>query len=91
MDRKTIKRAVAKVLDYTFNFEFVDLMVKVFEDMGDDLTKDAMEESINNNLIYDNEQWIVLKGYCRPSEVDFDQAMFDFEMDCSRVLDILQG
>lgn len=91
MDRETIKRAVAKVLDYTFNFEFVDLMVKVFEDMGDDLTDDAMRESIDNNLIYDDDQWLVLKAYCRPMEANFDQAMFDFEMDCSRVLEILQG
>lgn len=59
--------------------------------MGDELTDDAMRESIDNNLIYDNDQWLVLKAYCRPMEVDFDQAMFDFEMDCSRVLEILQG
>ena len=50
----------------------------------DELTDDVYEDiwqAMNDELIYTEDQWIMIKSYCTPQEADFNYAWESFEAD----------
>ena len=56
-----------------------------YDDMDDDNMTDYLYDSINDNLIYYDDMWNVLKCYCSPEEADWNYAVDEFTnelLDC---------
>lgn len=49
-------------------------------------TEEELLNSINNNLIYYDDQWEIMKHYQNPEEANFNEAMEEFYNDLAEIL-----
>lgn len=71
-----------------FNVFVAQIAKSIFErvkDYEEDL-EDALQYAMDDELIYDEDLWEIMKYYQRPNEANFDGAMEEFYND---LLDIL--
>lgn len=68
-----------------FNVFVAQIAKGIFEVM-EDSTEEELRYSMDIELIYDEDQWEIMKYYQRPNEANFDEAMDEFYND---LLDIL--
>ena len=72
-----------------FNLKVCDIaeaIIERMEECTEDEIEDELKYAMDDELIYDDDLWEIMKYYQRPSEANFDEAMEDFYND---LLDIL--
>ena len=52
----------------------------------EDASDDELWQAMDDELIYTEDRWTLLKGYCTPEEADFGRAWEDFYCDLSSAL-----
>ena len=71
------KDIIAKYFDYTFDFDFLDVVSDIID--GVDFEEEDLDEeiysAIDDGLIYDNDQWKIMMHYQTASEANFDNAL----------------
>lgn len=80
-----IRSACGKATDYTFDFDYIDLL--------QDITERAIEsgdviEAIDERMIYAADQWAAYKHFCNPGD-DIAIMWEELENDVSAVVAIL--
>ena len=64
---------ITKVIGYDGDFQAV--VEDILDRIDDPTNEDDIWASVDDALIYDDDQWTVMKHYQRPNEADFDRAM----------------
>ena len=84
----TIKKDVKLLLLDKFTIPVADIAEAIFERVKDyeEDTEEALQNAMDDELIYDDDLWEIMKYYQRPNEANFDEAMDEFYND---LLDIL--
>ena len=85
----TIKKDVKLLLLDKFTIPVADIAEAIFErvkDYEEEDTEEALQNAMDDELIYDDDLWEIMKYYQRPNEANFDEAMDEFYND---LLDIL--
>ncbi len=72
---------------YAGNFpdwKVADIAQNILDRMDDEYYEEGFEEDILNcldaELIYTDDQWAILAGYCTPQEANFTDAMEEFQI-----------
>lgn len=68
-----------------FNLKVCAIAESIFERM-EEPTEEELQQAMDDELIYDEDLWEIMKYYQRPSEANFNEAMDEFYND---LLDIL--
>ena len=72
-----------------FNVFVAQIAKEIFLRMGEyeeEDTEEALQYAMDDELIYDDDLWQIMRYYQRPCEANFDEAMEEFYND---LLDIL--
>ena len=84
-----IKKDLDLLLWDKFNLKVCEIVKSIFERM-EDYKEDDLEEALRNamddELIYDDDLWEIMKYYQRPTEANFGEAMEEFYNDLLEVL-----
>lgn len=86
------KDIIAEHFDYTGDFDFLDIVANVIdriddiEELGDDDIDDEVRESIDDTLIYYDDQWRIMRFYQVPSEANLDEAFEQLAEDCVKIV-----
>lgn len=51
---------------------------------------DAIVDALNDELIYEDDQWTIMKQYQRPSEANFTEAVEEFINDLNECVEVLE-
>lgn len=57
-----------------------------YEGLNEDNVYDAVCDAIDNDLVYYDDQWNVLKYYCVPSEANWEKALDEFTNDIANIV-----
>ena len=85
----TIKKDVKLLLLDKFTIPVADIAEAIFERMRDYEEEDieeALSQSMDDELIYDEDLWEIMKYYQRPTEANFNEAMEEFYNDLLEIL-----
>ena len=91
------KDVIAEHFDYTGDFDFLDIVADVIdriddiEELGDDDIDDEVRESIDDTLIYYDDQWRIMRFYQVPSEANLDEAIDQLADDCVEIVTKIKG
>ena len=66
--------------------EIAEAIIERMEECTEDEIEDELKYAMDDELIYDEDLWEIMKYYQRPNEANFDEAMEEFYND---LLDIL--
>ena len=80
-----IKKDYQLLLWDKFNLKVCEIAKAIFERM-EEPTEEALQQAMDDELIYDEDLWEIMKYYQRPNEANFGEAMEEFYND---LLDIL--
>ena len=84
-----IKKDLHLLLWDKFNLkvcEIAEAIIERMEDYEGDNLEEALQSAMDDELIYDDDLWEIMKYYQRPTEANFNEAMEEFYND---LLDIL--
>lgn len=70
----TLQQTIAKHFDYSFDFEFLDLVADTILTIEDLSNEDQVIESADRSTIYYKDQWTILHHYCTPTQANWDYA-----------------
>lgn len=79
------KDIIGKYYDYSFNFEFLEIVAKYCERCEND--KDAYESIMYEEILDYYEQWTIMENYQTPSKANLDEAMDLFACDVKEILE----
>ncbi len=85
----TIKKDVKLLLLDKFTIPVADIAEAIFERMGEYEEEDieeALNQSMNDELIYDDDLWQIMRYYQRPCEANFNEAIEEFYNDLLAIL-----
>ena len=68
-----------------FNLKVCEIAESIIERM-EEPTEEELQQAMDDELIYDEDLWEIMKYYQRPNEANFNEAMEEFYND---LLDIL--
>lgn len=73
---KTVKEAIAEQFDYTFNFDFLDVVADLVERSEYSVEYEDVWAAVDEGLIYMGEEWTVAQYYASsPSELNWDEVL----------------
>ena len=87
------KDIIAKHFDYTFDFDFLDVVADLIDriDFDEEDLDEEIYSAIDEGLIYDADQWKIMQYYQSPSEANFDSAIEDLTGDifaiCNKIVE----
>lgn len=58
-----------------------NVLSRIDDDELEDNVYDAVAYAMNDELIYTDDQWAMIREYCTPHDASFDDAWFMFEND----------
>lgn len=91
------KDAIAEHFDYTGDFDFLDIVANVIdriddiEELGDDDIYGEVYSSIDDELVYDDDQWRIMRFYQRPNDANFEEAINQLAEDCVKIVAKIKG
>lgn len=92
-----IRSAIGKHFDYSVSFELVDIIENVInridgilDILDDDELSDAINYAIDDELIYTEDQWNIMKQYQSPQDADWNEAIDEFYNDVYAVVNDLR-
>ena len=71
-----------------FNLKVCEIAESIIERM-EAPTEEELQQAIDNELIYTDDQWEIMKYYQNPKEANFNEAMMEFYDDLLEILYIL--
>lgn len=71
-----------------FNLKVCEIAESIIERM-EEPTEEELQQAMDDELIYDEDLWEIMKYYQRPSEANFNEAMMEFYDDLLEILYIL--
>ena len=80
-----IKKDLDLLLWDKFNLKVCEIVKSIFERM-EEATEEELQQAMNDELIYDDDLWEIMKYYQRPTEANFNEAMEEFYNDLLEVL-----
>lgn len=85
------KGIIGKYFDYTYDFEFLDIVADIIDRIDDFSDEQEAFDAIDAQLIYAEDQWKVMQFYQSPSEADFNSAMDSLTEDilgiCNKIVE----
>lgn len=87
-----IRSAIGKHFDYSVSFELVDIIENVINRIDDiyiedeDELYDAIQDAIDDALIYTEDQWNIMKQYQSPQDANWSDAVDEFFNDVSAIV-----
>lgn len=89
-----IRSAIGKHFDYSVAFELVDIIENVinridFDEVDDDDLYDAIMTAIDDELIYSEDQWEIMKQYQSPQDASWEEAIDEFYNDVYAIVEDL--
>lgn len=84
-----IYKAIFKTIKYGLTDDFEEVLFNIISRIDDYSSEEDIYQSIDDKLIYDADQWTVMKHYQRPSEANFDGAMEELTSDILVICDKL--
>ena len=81
------KDLIAKHFDYTWDFDFLDIVANILDGVDDLSDYEAIEEAIDSEIIMDADQWTVLKHYCTASDANWERAYDELSADIHNLVD----
>lgn len=91
------KDVIAEHFDYTGDFDFLDIVANVIdriddiEELGDDDIYDEVMSAIDDELIYDDDQWRIMRFYQRPNDANLNEAFEQLTNDCAEIVAKIKG
>ena len=72
---KTVKEAIKEQFDYTFDFDFLDVVADLVERSEYSVEYEDVLSAVDEGLIYNYDQWIVAQYYAgSPSDLNWDEV-----------------
>lgn len=84
-----IYRAIFKTVEYNLTDDFEEVMFNIISRIDDYSSEEDIYQAIDDELIYDDDQWTVMKHYQRPSEANFNEALDALTSDVLTICDDL--
>ena len=81
-----ITKGLEKLCVEKFGFSEVKKIAELIIERMEEPTREELHQAMDDELIYDEDLWEIMKYYQRPSEANFNEAMEEFYND---LLDIL--
>lgn len=90
-----LREAIGKYFNYSFNFEFLDQVAAVIDKIGIEELKEALEAdqleeliyiTVDNEILYGDQKFILLYEYCDPEYPDYDSTIEYFRGDILEIL-----
>lgn len=79
LTKSPYKKLIGEYFDYTMDFDFLDIVANVLDRIDDFTSDEDIYQSVDDELIYTQDQWTILEFYCAsPAEADWDSAYSDF-------------
>lgn len=75
------KDIIGKHFDYTFDFDFLDVVADVLDRVDDFGDEEDIFGAIDSTIIYYDDQWKIIRFYQTPSEANWENAYDDFQSD----------
>ena len=88
------KDIIANHFDHTFDFNFLDLVADLIDRIDEIETCDAYEavnEAIDEGLIYTADQWRVIEWYCTPDKANYLDAIESLTDDLVAIVEEIQA
>ena len=85
-----LKNIIGKYFNYSFNFDFLEIVKNIIERMDAEYTKTNLTEELNiaidDELIYTDDLWTIAKYYASsPKDIVWDDVYEEFYNDCYEV------
>lgn len=98
LDDQKITSAIYDALGNIYNDDFYELIKDIVErawyyveeDTTEDDLWDIVYRAMDDGMMYTENQWTMLKEYCEPQNVDFDDAWSSMESDVFEIIQILR-
>lgn len=87
MERQQIRDILGSYFDYSFDFNFIDLIQDVIDRIDDFNDDNDINCAIDDATIYYDDQWTILKHYCSPSDANYNDAMEQFTIDVYNIVE----
>lgn len=88
------KDIIAEHFDYTVNFDFLDIVSNIIDRIDDidefkdeDEIYDAVYSALDDELIYDDDQWTVMRFYQTARDASLDEALDSLVADCVAIVE----
>ena len=81
----TIKKDVKLLLLDKFTTPVADIAGSIIERM-EEATEEELWQAMDDELIYDDDLWEIMKYYQRPNEANYEEAMEEFYNDLLEIL-----
>lgn len=81
INQSSYKSIIAANFDYTWDFEFLDLVATALERVEDLSDEGQIYDAANDSTIYYKDQWTILQHYCTPTEANWEKAFEQFHSD----------
>jgi len=76
-------------------WDFLDIVANVLERVDFEKDEDELYEdiysSIDEEMIYTQDQWTIIEYYCMPQDASFDNAFSDFQDDICALVRKIKG
>ena len=76
INQSSYKTTIAAYFDYSWDFEFLDLVADTLERVEDFSNDEQVFEAAADATIYYKDQWTILQHYCTPEEANWENAEF---------------
>ena len=80
------EQADARVEELDAQIEANQDRIDDIEELGDDDINVEVYSSIDDELIYDDDQWRIMRFYQRPNDANFDEAIDQLAEDCVEIV-----
>ena len=90
-----LSEAIGKYFNYSFNFEFLDQVAAVIDSIDVEQLKEALEAdqledliyiTVESEIVYSDQKFILLHEYCDPENPDYDSTIDYFRDDILEIL-----
>lgn len=81
INQSSYKTTIAAYFDYSWDFEFLDLVADTLERVEDFSNDEQVLEAAADATIYYKDQWTILQHYCTPEEANWENAYEAFTND----------
>lgn len=88
--KNDIYKAIFKTVEYGLTDDFEEVLFNIVDRINDYSSEEDIYQAIDDELIYDDDRWTVMKHYQRPSEANFDGAMNDLTETVFAICEILK-
>lgn len=90
--KNNLKNIIGKITNYTFDFEYVDLVEETIariDNLNDEL---EIYEAIDSALIYYDQKWIIARHFnLSPFGINRQQTLLDFQQDILKIVEELKN